>query len=199
MRCPPWELSIIAPLRRFRRLIFVTLTALSALLFVATAVLWARSYWRADVVGYVGGSGAWVARASSYRGIFRVCVHRDPTWATDQSNHFEYMAVALPTDNSLMGMLAMGVVLGAPLNTHLQFGYVAQRFPSNTTQNWTGQVPDWFIALLSGCLRAHAAFRGRRRRYRLKRGLCVQCGYDLRSTRGHCPECGDVPHARVHA
>jgi hypothetical protein len=35
-----------------------------------------------------------------------------------------------------------------------------------------------------------------RRRSRLRRsarGLCPECGYDLRATPGRCPECGAVP------
>lgn len=31
---------------------------------------------------------------------------------------------------------------------------------------------------------------GERRAGRLRAGLCVHCGYDLRGTRGRCPECG---------
>jgi hypothetical protein len=49
------------------------------------------------------------------------------------------------------------------------------------------------IALL-GAYPAWAVFMKRRRRLQRERrvagGLCVHCGYDLRHSRGQCPECG---------
>jgi len=38
---------------RLRRFILVTFTALSLVLFLTTAVLWARSYWRNDLLTLV--------------------------------------------------------------------------------------------------------------------------------------------------
>ena len=52
-------------------------------------------------------------------------------------------------------------------------------------------VPHWAVALP---LLAWSAWRvfgpAARRQRRVKRGQCVQCGYDLRASTGRCPECG---------
>lgn len=54
-----------------------------------------------------------------------------------------------------------------------------------------------------GCLTVPAAWtagmirRSRARRWRLRAGLCVSCGYDLRASRGQCPECGTAARPRA--
>jgi predicted amidophosphoribosyltransferase len=44
-------------------------------------------------------------------------------------------------------------------------------------------IPSW-IALLRI---VPTSFR---KRYRVKHGLCLNCGYDLRASPDRCPECG---------
>jgi hypothetical protein len=58
------------------------------------------------------------------------------------------------------------------------------------------RVPWWslFLATLLASLPLVLwRVRDRQRRWRLRRGLCVSCGYDLRGTPERCPECGTVP------
>jgi hypothetical protein len=53
--------------------------------------------------------------------------------------------------------------------------------------------PTWFALTACCVFPATSAVRlkraGRRRR-RLREGLCIYCGYDLRASRSCCPECG---------
>ena len=53
-------------------------------------------------------------------------------------------------------------------------------------------LPLWALVVLFGAYPVTAFMRGPWRRHRRrKKGLCLQCGYDLRGkTSGICPECG---------
>lgn len=63
-------------------------------------------------------------------------------------------------------------------------------------------VPYWFLVLcfaVPAILSALALFRARRRRRRADAGLCVACGYDLRASKGTCPECGAAIRRKLEA
>jgi hypothetical protein len=51
-------------------------------------------------------------------------------------------------------------------------------------------VPIWFLMLLTLPLPLLWFRRFRRRRHRLRHGLCLSCGYDLQESSEKCPECG---------
>jgi hypothetical protein len=51
-------------------------------------------------------------------------------------------------------------------------------------------LPYWPIAWLFAMPPAIAFQRHRIRQSRMREGLCMRCGYDLRASGGRCPECG---------
>ena len=53
-------------------------------------------------------------------------------------------------------------------------------------------MPYWVVVGVTAVLpiRRYAKWRSRRRRS--ARGLCLECGYDLRGTPDRCPECGTI-------
>ena len=58
---------------------------------------------------------------------------------------------------------------------------------------WRAAVPYWVviaIVLLQPTVFVLRTLIGWRRRGRIARGECPQCGYDIRATPDHCPECG---------
>jgi hypothetical protein len=58
-------------------------------------------------------------------------------------------------------------------------------------------VPYWALALtpLLPCAPWVLGRRRRLARQRVARGLCPDCGYDVRATPHQCPECGGAFHA----
>lgn len=58
--------------------------------------------------------------------------------------------------------------------------------------SWNFRLPMWVPTALAALLpAAWLSLRSRRLRWhRASRGLCANCGYDLRASPGRCPECG---------
>ena len=78
------------------------------------------------------------------------------------------------------------------------FGYYAYRFHSliNSRPVFKYQcvaVPLWLPTLMTLIPPLTVCRRWLVRLGRRRRGLCPDCGYDLRATPDHCPECGAVP------
>lgn len=70
--------------------------------------------------------------------------------------------------------------------------------PGVTSGRWV-ELPYWMPFVLAAAPLAFAARTARQRRLRLRRGLCVSCGYDLRGSGKRCPECGTATAATALA
>jgi hypothetical protein len=72
----------------------------------------------------------------------------------------------------------------------------AARFSAMAFETRGMIFPLWPAVVLTGAwpvVRLWRLIRARRRaRRRVARGLCRQCGYDLRASTGRCPECGEA-------
>jgi hypothetical protein len=80
------------------------------------------------------------------------------------------------------------------------FEYHADVRNVRPNDRWVRQIwfPHWTLGIL-GIIPLIALFlRGARRRSRIRRGLCGECGYDLRASQHRCPECG-TPFLRARS
>jgi hypothetical protein len=95
---------------------------------------------------------------------------------------------------------------GEPKKTLLGFGCTHLVLTTSIRQplvirrdDYIFAVPIWFPIALFSVAPLRIAWRFIIRRRRQMRGLCVNCGYDLRATPERCPECGTavLANARV--
>jgi hypothetical protein len=169
------------------------LTALSLLVCVAAVALWVRSYragdwWLLDWrVAVVASKGQVSFRFST--GSPSVGQEATPGW---RHRAEQPMRLAVPRGMSRETIGGMG----PNQYTSFEFGL----WGLGVRHNYNSQrgaifllVPYWFVvaaALVIPALRIVAAARRWLRRRRKSLGLCSRCGYDMRATPDHCPECG---------
>jgi hypothetical protein len=157
------------------RRLFTLAALLSLALWLATAVLWVRSYWAADVL--VGQSLFRIAAAGVSQGSIGMVFYRfPPDERRDTPMRWEHEVQRPWPSNPATIWQRMG------------FGY--------SSGDRAIVFPCWSAAVCFSALPLSWAwlFQTRRRRdRRSRRGLCRSCGYDLRASAGRCPECGAVP------
>jgi hypothetical protein len=159
------------------------LVLLSLLGCLAVAGLWARGYWRFDVVG--GRFGTTSLMVGSYRGHL--------LWATGTADVAEGRAEWYGYESRT------GLDAARPLEylrENAAWNVAGFSYTGTVDKNFPISVlitPSWSLALLLGVLPCRRLLRSRRRRVRLRENLCPGCGYDLRgNASGVCPECGNA-------
>lgn len=70
------------------------------------------------------------------------------------------------------------------------FGFGRSTWADGSPSTWLATVPFWFIILLCLAILAKTTHTWFYRSARDQRGLCPDCGYDLRASIDRCPECG---------
>lgn len=201
---------VIAPLiilMDVRRRLFATAAAISLLLCLATAALWARSSQIVDMVdlnvewnrtqplrGEAVGFESWNGHAEMTlhyysKGTSPLEANGLPPrlytvdWNHDPEDRYSWIQT-YPT------WRCAGMYTASDM-TFVGSSIIDINHPDVVVKHYG--VPYWMIVAPTLVLPALWARRFMRRRSQSRRGFCALCGYDLRATPTRCPECGKTP------
>jgi hypothetical protein len=194
-----------------RRWVFHIISLFSLLLAVAAGVMWVRSYSRVEMIQHkkyelreIPSPHTHVTNAGIVSGLGGVQIHHTTNTISagffekgrkDPKRHQLGVRWLIFTEAGLFDSSGMGSRLyypGGPSRfgfdfTNRSWGGSASR-PPNTQIAAT--VPYWFLVLFCTLPPlAWVSWQSPSRR-RLREGLCLHCGYDLRASPERCPECG---------
>jgi hypothetical protein len=202
-----------SPVRRVRRSGLNVVAAVSAVLFVAAALMWVRGEFAWDELAGTAwiGSGArapvWQVYVHGPRGKLDVMAGRvtydfsDPAVeARFRQERGRYGRVR----HASRGAQGEGLRLAGGL---AGWGFRWETMAIDDPRQLRGPapyralalwdievaVPWWFLMLVFAVAPARWARRRRRERREGVEGRCRGCGYDLRATPERCPECGLEP------
>ena len=176
-----------AGLRRVFNLSF--LAALSLLLFIGLGCLWARSMRVSEWLSYTRSSGHQVFLGTQLRRFgFTVFI----PWGVPRTvwSGWDYDSYQSDTQD-LAGYLAM-----TWKDSWLGFKLIRYDCPyqGGGLHVTVGFLPLWFPMVLTLIAPLCWLRRWRRQARRVRLGLCLHCGYDLRASTERCPECGAPVH-----
>ena len=195
--------------------VFRILVVLSVLLGLTTAGVWIAAPWFQVAAAYATVSGRELSLTTEgdhvsfhyqFEGtLLRQMIGKSPTGLIASINR-RYQSVEVDTPN--FPLLSTAPSTTQPTDSSSAIGssytftvvierrtYLGFSWEGNTSQAFLGpsyalRVPYWFFLLVASILPLLAFRHHRRQRRRLKKGLCLVCGYDLRSSPDRCPECG---------
>ena len=175
-----------------KRRVLPALALLSLLMFAATCVVWARSYFVRDIVGF-GRAGGDCHLAQSILGR----VHLLSTLGGGCEG-----GVTRSSDRLVKHAMWNGGMSSYPQQIRWRLGCAVETysiphltmgggFPTTfATRHRLVVVPYAYPAVLFAVAPAACAIRRWRASRRARTGLCLTCGYDLRASPDRCPECG---------
>jgi hypothetical protein len=187
--------------RRLPRILLHALTALSLLLGVATAALWARSYWRTDsiVIG-MPGEAEWPGD----HGPISLTFHVDSSRGAIVLTRWEEETRARLDEPDPVPPTFRMSAYHSPAPWRVEPGWQTHRWDGHAgffsgSEYYSGSaassqlryfaLPYWCPVLILTLFASPMLARFRRRN---RPGLCHHCGYDLRATPDRCPECGRI-------
>jgi len=184
-------------MKRFRRWVVNGLAAMSLILCVAIAPLWAYSYYRAFVFDVrLVSWGRNEFNLNEPQGIVKGWTYRD---ADDfrRTHAGGFSAKCWPIDVRFKPPPSMHV---GPLDFQFgiphKYGFGTKQMAQSTTARTDitnmALAPAWVAGflLIPPTIWLSDWLRSRRR---FTENRCVMCGYDLRATPNRCPECGTIP------
>jgi hypothetical protein len=174
--------------RRF----FILLSALSLVLCAATSILWVRSYWVADGLGHYDPAIKWTD------------AYEQHSWSLQTSRGRFYFFRGVDWPKHMEWTSDAGWIYAKSHPSELKFindesahwfgshGLGVSAFSFGAVAGVEAMSPHWLVCAAAMMLpTARFALKWRSRR-RIALGRCSSCGYDLRATPDHCPECGAV-------
>ena len=154
----------MAPGDTMKRRLFTILSALSMLLFLAMGVLLLINGGRTDTDPFDANRLAWLMPYSSVVLLLTAILPCCWLWLYGKMVAHEAYVVYI----CLASFVVVFVILASIL-------------------------PYWLTlaaAIVGALTRVPTEVSRRRRQRRIKDGLCLTCGYDLRASKDRCPECG---------
>jgi hypothetical protein len=177
------------------RYLFNAMAGISLLLFVATCILWVKSYQVETTTCRQIGLRLYAAESLNGKVQFEITSGWPPQPKQFQQWEFSSTKVGSPYANLFAGPMTWSF-LGfgySSITFTLRVQYAPSPVVTSPARSRMLTVPLWSVCLMTGWLPPWWLC-WRRRSGNV--GICRICGYDLRATPYRCPECG-TPTADV--